>query len=558
MGIQGLLPLLKDIQTEIHVSDLKGLVVGIDAYCWLHRGAYSCSQELCQGIPTDKHIRYFEARLNLLRNHGVVPFVVFDGGPLPMKRGQEKIRLLRRQENAQKAFSALKEGNSVEARKHFAKAVDITPEIARQAIDLIKQLNINYIVAPYEADAQLAYLYKKRLIDVVISEDSDLLVYGINRVVFKLDHLGNGMQLCLEDLAKTRSLNFCGWNHFMFRMMCVLSGCDYLESFSGMGLKKAYALVNSSKTFEKVIRRIRLDGIFEITIDYERNLARALLMYQAQRIYDPESRIMTSLEDVPGIFCGFRFEDLGFLGEMLDPKTSENIARGILHPISLEPFVVSVKEPVVVSRLTHSTDLIHANTDLCAKSKVQSKYFSTSAIPEKEDELPRTKGETLLSFKSTLLGTKNFPSLLRTTESLFKSESRKDNEFSKISSTQSVSNCNYRRETLDKENRQGYNSHLIANARLSLSRTSIFNDTIRKAIDLDEITKSMSCRIQCLDSLKKKNYSLLKRSQSIQPEICAVSQRKSKMLRSSISISSLIQSSTSNIFDFFIFFCCLR
>lgn len=32
--------------------------VGIDTYCWLHKGIYSCSAELCQGLPTDKFIKF--------------------------------------------------------------------------------------------------------------------------------------------------------------------------------------------------------------------------------------------------------------------------------------------------------------------------------------------------------------------------------------------------------------------------------------------------------------------------------------------------------------------
>lgn len=32
--------------------------VGVDTYCWLHKGIYSCSAELCQGLPTDKFIKY--------------------------------------------------------------------------------------------------------------------------------------------------------------------------------------------------------------------------------------------------------------------------------------------------------------------------------------------------------------------------------------------------------------------------------------------------------------------------------------------------------------------
>lgn len=65
MGIQGLLPMLKSITTTVHVSMYSGRRVAIDAYGWLHKGAYSCSRQLCEGTPTDK--------CGLLRNMAVVP-----------------------------------------------------------------------------------------------------------------------------------------------------------------------------------------------------------------------------------------------------------------------------------------------------------------------------------------------------------------------------------------------------------------------------------------------------------------------------------------------------
>jgi len=43
-------------------------------------------------------------------------------------------------------------------------------------------MNIDFVVAPYEADAQLAYLEKIGLIQAIITEDSDLLVFGSKRV----------------------------------------------------------------------------------------------------------------------------------------------------------------------------------------------------------------------------------------------------------------------------------------------------------------------------------------------------------------------------------------
>ena len=48
----------------------------------------------------------------------------------------------------------------------------------QQVILALRKAGIKYMVAPYESDAQLAFLSREGLVDVVISEDSDLLVYG--------------------------------------------------------------------------------------------------------------------------------------------------------------------------------------------------------------------------------------------------------------------------------------------------------------------------------------------------------------------------------------------
>ena len=41
---------------------------------------------------------------------------------------------------------------------------------------------VEVVVAPYEADSQLAYLAKEGIADVVITEDSDLLAFGCKQV----------------------------------------------------------------------------------------------------------------------------------------------------------------------------------------------------------------------------------------------------------------------------------------------------------------------------------------------------------------------------------------
>jgi exonuclease-1 len=43
-------------------------------------------------------------------------------------------------------------------------------------------MGIDVIVAPYEADAQLAYLNRSKIADYVITEDSDLVLFGCHHV----------------------------------------------------------------------------------------------------------------------------------------------------------------------------------------------------------------------------------------------------------------------------------------------------------------------------------------------------------------------------------------
>lgn len=54
MGIQGLLPFLKEASEPIHIRKYKGYTVGIDSYCWIHRGAVACATQLAKGEPADQ------------------------------------------------------------------------------------------------------------------------------------------------------------------------------------------------------------------------------------------------------------------------------------------------------------------------------------------------------------------------------------------------------------------------------------------------------------------------------------------------------------------------
>ena len=55
-------------------------------------------------------------------------------------------------------------------------------------LQALKAASLEVIVAPYEADAQMAFLAISGAVHAVITEDSDLLTYGCPRVGVVLDN----------------------------------------------------------------------------------------------------------------------------------------------------------------------------------------------------------------------------------------------------------------------------------------------------------------------------------------------------------------------------------
>lgn len=123
----------------------------------------------------------------------------------------------------ERAAELMRQGNHTDANKFLRRCVDITHEMALQLIQRCRAMNVDCIVAPYEADAQLAYLNKVGLADYIITEDSDLTLFGCQQILFKLDLAGNCV---LVNAEKFHLAMDCPINKFTmdkFRLMCILS-----------------------------------------------------------------------------------------------------------------------------------------------------------------------------------------------------------------------------------------------------------------------------------------------------------------------------------------------
>jgi exonuclease-1 len=219
----------------------------------------ACAIELAQDKPTRKYVDFAMNRVRMLIHFGVKPYLVFDGDYLPSKGHTEKDRAARRKESRRAGLALLQAGKTVQAQQELQKAVDVTPLMAREMIEELKAAGIPYVVAPYEADSQLTYLEQQGTIQGVLSEDSDLLVFGVRCLLTKLDQYGECVMIRRDDFTACRELSLVGWKLSDFRIMAMLSGCDYLPGIDKMGLKTAYRYVRKHKTVDRVIHESRAD-----------------------------------------------------------------------------------------------------------------------------------------------------------------------------------------------------------------------------------------------------------------------------------------------------------
>lgn len=197
-------------------------------------------------------------------------------------------------------------------------AVNVTPEMCYDLIQAIKSMDVEFVVAPYEADSQLAYLSKLPVsqggVSAVITEDSDLVALGCPKTLFKIDAEGYAQELCLEKLfkldpsycvesdsavlsatikepeidkmndcssqtcassatsstsykaesrAKSKSLlYFKGWNQDMLRAACILAGCDFVRSLPGISFRTAHKWIEKSKHYKPWTLPTLLDFMF--------------------------------------------------------------------------------------------------------------------------------------------------------------------------------------------------------------------------------------------------------------------------------------------------------
>lgn len=242
-----------------------------------------------------------------------------------------------RKEAKRKAEQLLAEGKVSEARQQMQRAVNITHDMALEFIKECRKRNIDCIVAPYEADGQLAFLSINDIAQYIITEDSDLVLFGCKRIIFKFSY-GGGVMVEADKLHLVMGCRPEKFSFEKFRRMCILSGCDYLKSLNGVGLAKAKKFftiteeTDMRRALSKLPNYLNMRQLV-VTDEYKEGFLRAEATFKHMVVYNPLKRCLQRLTEVDE---SVEESLLVHAGEFFDNELALQLAIGNVNPRNLQ------------------------------------------------------------------------------------------------------------------------------------------------------------------------------------------------------------------------------
>lgn len=440
MGVTGLLQQVKEIQEATTLSKYKGKTLAVDTYGWLHRGLILCAQDLCTDAPTSGYVTSVMKKVDMLRHFGVEPYMVFDGSPLPTKEGTHLERKQKRETAKEAANSLMKKGNRKLAWKEFMKAAAVTPEMAKSVMVELDRKHVKYVVAPYEADPQMVYLEKVGLVDGILSEDSDLLVFGCNRLITKLNDYGECIEIDRANLVNLKKSPYLAtFTPAQWRLIAILSGCDYTKGIPGVGLKTAFNIVQKLGSLDKIVASFRADNK-TIPDDFMEEAVRADLAFQFQKIFDPENRQLLTLNPYPeSLEIDMEIVEL-CCGRTLETHVHAGICTGKVHPFTHDT-LISREQNLLVKK---SSSMIARRPPPAKDMAVKSQSFGPSKSIEsyfKVEKSVKMVNTPILDFASSKRVNENTTKLSPTSKKLKSIDvTQKSNSISKFFTAKSSQN----------------------------------------------------------------------------------------------------------------------
>lgn len=241
--------------------------VSIDAYNIIYQFLSSIRQP--DGTPLmDRSNRVtshlsglFYRTINMIEV-GIKPVYVFDGKPSALKNRTLEARKLVREKNREDLRIALEEGNEERARSLSSRINYITGEIVGESKELLRYMGVPVVQAPSEGEAQASVMSKASLVDGVVSQDYDCLLFGARRVFRNLAQMGKRklpgkniyVNVTPEYIDLEENLGILGINREQLIHIGIMVGTDFNSGLPRTGAKSALKLIRKYGSIYEVLK----------------------------------------------------------------------------------------------------------------------------------------------------------------------------------------------------------------------------------------------------------------------------------------------------------------
>ena len=233
MGIQGLNLFLSkqipEINNKVCLSLFSNKRVGIDTSIYLYKFKYN-HRNFIEG---------FVKQIYRLKINNITPIYIFDGKPpkektniIQLRKKKHNVHLIqlkqleRTKERCKTLFEIVIINTKIENIKK--KMIKITSEDIALLKKCLSLCGVMFIQSESESDFLFGSLYKHNYIDMVISEDNDIIVNN-NTILIKYLNIYSNNVIIYDKTVILKKLGLTNkqWIHF-----CILLGCDYFKRIS--------------------------------------------------------------------------------------------------------------------------------------------------------------------------------------------------------------------------------------------------------------------------------------------------------------------------------------
>ena len=260
-------------------------IVGCDVAIWINASLRSLKPAIAQfhsqpNVPIVAVGNYVQERIQQLLDHNFRPVLIFDGQSNPSKGVAHGIRYHALDGKIEELESIYRgevpRATYQDVLRLQKETVVVRNDVLFQVLAVAKEMKVDVIGSPFEADHMLVSLANQGIIDFVQSNDADLTTCGAPKVITTITKAGNCYLLELDYVLKVRMPKWTAskttaphWHIDDLRLLSCLSGNDFVTRRHGYGPGKQKKLFREAFAAHQAPSRRRAYIRDQLAIDAE-------------------------------------------------------------------------------------------------------------------------------------------------------------------------------------------------------------------------------------------------------------------------------------------------